>query len=263
MSPKLWGAHAIQNARSAMEDAHAIVQLDERQTLYIVCDGHGGADVANEFVSSFPAAYMSTSGDTCVRLKAAIACADERLDKRITLDQGSTVVVCVVDEDYVYVAHAGDSRAILCRTGESATELTDDHNTKNESEVKRIRDMNGLVFYFEGGFRVMGMLATTRGVGDHGMRPYVSAEAETLKVRRQVNDELLIIATDGLWDKVSNEEACTIARRRIVLCQEQGVPAQEALSITASALTEAAVKSRSKDNVTVVVVDLKKKLGTT
>lgn len=224
----------------------------------MVCDGHGGADVAIEFVSSFPAAYMSTSGDTCTRLKETIACVDERLDKRNTLDQGSTAVVCVVDTDYIYVAHVGDSRAVLCRTGESATALTDDHNTKNESEVKRIRDMNGLVFYFEGGFRVMGMLATTRGVGDHGMRPYVIAEAEIVKVRRQLNDELLIVATDGLWDKLSNEEACAIARHRMVECQERGVPAQEALSITASALTEAAVKSYSKDNVTVIIVDLKK-----
>jgi protein phosphatase 2C len=50
----------------------------------------------------------------------------------------------------------------------------------------------------------MGMLAMSRAIGDHYLRPYVIAEPEISCVDRLPDDEVLILATDGLWDVFSS-----------------------------------------------------------
>jgi serine/threonine protein phosphatase PrpC len=53
---------------------------------------------------------------------------------------------------------------------------------------------------------VMGVLACTRAIGDHDLEGYgVTAEPEVLTWERQPSDECLILASDGLWDKVGSQ----------------------------------------------------------
>lgn len=51
-----------------------------------------------------------------------------------------------------------------------------------------------------------GFLAMSRSIGDHFLRPYVIAEPEVACFERCPEDEVLILATDGLWDVFS----CTV-----------------------------------------------------
>lgn len=54
--------------------------------------------------------------------------------------------------------------------------------------------------------RVMGVLATTRAIGDHDLRPYgVVPTPEVVSLRRDPQQEFLVVATDGLWDYITNE----------------------------------------------------------
>lgn len=64
----------------------------------------------------------------------------------------------------------------------------------------RIRSLGGRIVYTHGAPRVMGMLAMTRSIGDHYLRPYIIADPEVACVERSEDDEVLILATDGLWD---------------------------------------------------------------
>jgi hypothetical protein len=50
------------------------------------------------------------------------------------------------------------------------------------------------------GLRVQGVLAMTRALGDHALRPYVIADPEVTRVARCQGDQLLLLASDGLWD---------------------------------------------------------------
>jgi len=69
----------------------------------------------------------------------------------------------------------------------------------------RIAAAGGRVF-FNGGLRVMGMLATTRAIGDHDLRPYgVVPTPDVVKYERTGQEEYLVLASDGLWDVMSNE----------------------------------------------------------
>lgn len=79
--------------------------------------------------------------------------------------------------------------------------------------------------------------------------------------KRTDDDEFLILGSDGLWDVVSNEIACNIVRRclggnmkRISLVAENDSHVAEAAAV----LAELAVARGSKDNISVIVVDLRK-----
>lgn len=66
--------------------------------------------------------------------------------------------------------------------------------------------------------RVMGELAVSRAIGDHCLRPYVIPEPELLMVERTPDDEVLVMASDGLWDVMNNQEAVDMALHSLHVC---------------------------------------------
>ncbi len=75
-------------------------------------------------------------------------------------------------------------------------------------------------------------------------------------IGRSDEDELLLLASDGLWDVLTNQEAVNLAQRCLKRARQRGASRQAAARVAASVLTRAAVDQGSSDNVTVVVVDL-------
>ena len=59
---------------------------------------------------------------------------------------------------------------------------------------------------------MFGSLAVSRGIGDRSLKQWLTAEPETKVVKILPDFEFLILASDGLWDKVSNQEAVDLAR---------------------------------------------------
>ena len=86
-------------------------------------------------------------------------------------------------------------------------------------------------------------------------------------VPRAKEDECLILASDGLWDVMSNEEACDLARKRILVWHKKNgaspLPSSRGDGIDPAAqasveyLSNRALQKGSKDNITVIMVDLK------
>ena len=99
------------------------------------------------------------------------------------------------------------------------------------------------------------------------MKPWIIPEPEVTIVPRVREDECLILASDGLWDVMSNEEVCDAARRRILLWHkknagaasstQRGEGADPAAQSAAEYLAKLALQKGSKDNITIIVVDLK------
>jgi len=77
-------------------------------------------------------------------------------------DSGTTACVVVVTPGFVVCANAGDSRAVISRSGNKAVPLSYDHKPDDNEEENRIRAAGG---YVAGG-RVEGDLAVSRGLGD-------------------------------------------------------------------------------------------------
>ncbi|KAM1587329.1 probable protein phosphatase 2C 6 [Malus sylvestris] len=177
---------------------------------------------------------------------------------------GSTAVVTVICPTHIIVANCGDSRAVLCR-GKVSVPLSVDHKPDREDEYARIEAAGGRVIQWNGS-RVFGVLATSRSIGDQYLKPWIIPDPEVVFVSREKEDECLILASDGLWDFITNQEACDIARRRILLWHkkygdtmstERGEGADPAAQSAAEYLSRLAMQKGSKDNITVIVVDLK------
>ncbi|XP_047977095.1 probable protein phosphatase 2C 24 [Salvia hispanica] len=164
---------------------------------------------------------------------------------------GSTAVVAVVSPCNIVVANCGDSRAVLCRSGK-AIPLSTDHKPDRPDEMNRIQAAGGRVIFWEGA-RVLGVLAMSRAIGDNYLKPYVSCEPEVTITERSEEDECLILASDGLWDVVSNDTACGVAR--MCLKGKEG-SSDKACNDASMLLTKLALARRSADNVTVLVIDL-------
>ena len=185
---------------------------------------------------------MSVGG----RAAASGAC---RCDAHKCDHVGSTAMVAVVEERRVVVANCGDSRAVLCRGGDGAppVPLSSDHKPDRPDELARIEAAGGRVIFWEGA-RVLGVLAMSRAIGDGYLKPYVSSVPEVTVTDRSDGDECLILASDGLWDVVSNEAACEVARA----CLRRG--RAKWCAEAAALLTKLALARRSSDNVSVIVV---------
>ncbi|KAL6615454.1 hypothetical protein ACP70R_037724 [Stipagrostis hirtigluma subsp. patula] len=179
---------------------------------------------------------------------------------------GSTAVVAIICSSHIIVANCGDSRAVLCR-GKQPVPLSVDHKPNREDEYARIEAEGGKVIQWNG-YRVFGVLAMSRSIGDRYLKPWIIPVPEVTIVPRAKDDECLILASDGLWDVMSNEEVCDVARKRILLWHKKngissssaprdGDSADPAAQAAAECLSKLALQKGSKDNITVIVVDLK------
>ncbi|KAJ6330337.1 hypothetical protein OIU76_009031 [Salix suchowensis] len=177
---------------------------------------------------------------------------------------GSTAVVAIICSSHIIVANCGDSRAVLCR-GKEPMALSVDHKPNREDEYARIEAAGGKVIQWNG-HRVFGVLAMSRSIGDRYLKPWIIPEPEVMFIPRAKEDECLILASDGLWDVMSNEEACDLARKRILVWHKKNGVAlsssrSEGIDLAAQAaaeyLSNRALQKGSKDNITVIVVDLK------
>ncbi|KAL2527148.1 putative protein phosphatase 2C 75 [Abeliophyllum distichum] len=174
---------------------------------------------------------------------------------------GSTAVVVVLTDEYIVVANCGDSRAILCSSG-TVIPLSIDHKPDRPDELARIEASGGCVLVLDDGPRVGGILSMSRAIGDGYLKPFVISVPEINFIRRTDEQEFLTLASDGLWDVMSNEMTCHVVReclREERFGQNEGpglFPSRCASA--AGLLTNLALARRSADNITVVVVDLKR-----
>merc|ERR1711988_1873897 len=190
-------------------------------------------------------------------------------------ENGSTATTVLLLGQRLYCANVGDSRSLLCRKFKPYA-LSEDHKPSREDEAKRIRDSGGFVI----NNRVMGELAVSRAFGDSefkkGIReilgeentsagakdesaedqdqdltkPLVVAEPEIDVVDVTDEDEFILLACDGLFDVMSNQEAVDFIRTEMA---SHGDAQRTAESLTRTATVDLS----SRDNVSVLVVFLR------
>jgi protein phosphatase 2C len=271
-----YGAAESVGRRAYMEDRYVVATLaagtgSARASLYGVFDGHAGARAA-QFCTSFVAAAVT--GDAAwpaapaTALTNAFLSLDESFldlarSERPPLDDGTTALVAVVAGPRLFVASAGDSRAVLVGADGSVRALSDDHKPNRPDEAARIRALGGTVVH-HGVWRVNGVLAVSRSIGDNPLKPFVSAQPEVTTVELGERDEALVLATDGLWDVLSNEAvAATVAAafagaRTAAAAGARSEERHVVVQRVASALVRDAILAGSADNITVLVVDLRR-----
>jgi len=243
-----------------------------------VFDGHGGAlvsahckrrlalNLATE-LSTLPGAAPAApglpprwGGDSARSVEEACVRAFSRTDEEVDDDarlQGSTAVVALASEARLCVANTGDSRAVLYRGGK-AIPLSNDHKPDDPQEQERIERAGGHVLQWNG-CRLMGVLAMSRAIGDHYLRPYIISTPQVMCTGRCPSDDFVVLASDGLWDVLSSTAACEMVVAVLRKCADLG--RKKGLAAAAKCLTRQAITHGSTDNVSVVIIDMKENFG--
>ncbi|KAI5069013.1 hypothetical protein GOP47_0015314 [Adiantum capillus-veneris] len=212
-----YGYACSRGKRSTMEDCYEarFAQVEDFTIgLFGVFDGHGGSQAAeyvrkNLFDNLIKHPKLIT--DTKIAIVETYQQTDsEFLQEEINeiYDAGSTASTAILVGDRLVVANVGDSRAVICR-GSTAYALSEDHKPNRKDERQRIEKAGGVVIW-AGTWRVGGILAVSRAFGDRSLKQFVVAEPELQE--ETINDgvKFLILASDGLWDVVSNQDAVTL-----------------------------------------------------
>ncbi|KAE8125119.1 hypothetical protein FH972_019954 [Carpinus fangiana] len=258
-----WGSFATCGRRETMEDTHFLMpHMCNEKDIHVfgICDGHRGAAAAEFSARAFPG-FLQSLGSTSSPSNALLGAFVEtdvafrkeldsyRKSKRVIQKDwhpGCTAVAALIVGNKLFLANAGDCRAVLCRAGHPFV-LTNDHVASCPEERERVVSAGGEVKWQVDTWRVgPAALQVTRSIGDDDLKPAVTAEPEITETNLSVEDEFLIMGSDGLWDVVSNADVIRIIRDTV---KEPGMCAKRLA-------TEAAERG-SKDNITVIVVFLR------
>lgn len=223
-------------------------QIDDNKELglFAIFDGHMGHDVASYLQSHLFDNILKEPDFWTDPLSALVRAYDktdeEILEKALVLGRGGSTAVTAIllNGQTLLVANVGDSRAVLYKNRE-AKQLSVDHDPGTEK--REIESRGGFVSNIPGDVpRVDGQLAVARAFGDKSLKIHLSSEPDVTKEDIDNNTEFLILASDGLWKVMSNEEAVDFIKHI--------KDAQTA----AKHLTETAVSRKSKDDISCIVV---------
>ncbi|KAI4302430.1 hypothetical protein MLD38_038175 [Melastoma candidum] len=236
----------------------AVVREDGSSKLafFGVFDGHGG-----EKAAEFAALHMDAKikeeidrggSDIKTAVRDAYLKTDEEFMRRNGDEEASGGTCCVsalISKGSLVVSNAGDCRAVISRGG-VAEALTLDHRPSVNSERERIEDNGGYVDCCNGIWRIQGSLAVSRSIGDRHLKRWVIAEPETRILPITPQSEFLILASDGLWDRVTNQEAVDVVRPMLI-----GGGTLNGSS-AGKKLAELSSRRGSRDDITVTIVDM-------
>ncbi|XP_022875082.1 probable protein phosphatase 2C member 13, mitochondrial isoform X2 [Olea europaea var. sylvestris] len=243
------GYSSFRGKRASMEDFYDIkTSKVDGQTvcLFGIFDGHGGSRAA-EYLKEHLFENLMKHPEFITNTKLAISETYQQTDrdfleseKDTFRDDGSTASTAVLVGNHLYVANVGDSRTIISKDGK-AIPLSEDHKPNRSDERKRIENAGGVVMW-AGTWRVGGVLAMSRAFGNRMLKQFVVAEPEIQDQEIDQELELLVLASDGLWDVVPNEDAISLAQ------------IEDEPKAAARKLTETAFTRGSADNITCIVV---------
>ncbi|KAI9315500.1 hypothetical protein BX666DRAFT_1956109 [Dichotomocladium elegans] len=124
-------------------------------------------------------------------------------------DSGASAIVCYIAGTKLYVANVGDAIAVISRNNGQAFEITHNHISLNPSEISRIRSAGGFVSHTG---RLNNELRISRGFGYFDLIPAVNANPYVATIELNENDEFVIMASPGLWERMSHQTAVDVAR---------------------------------------------------
>ncbi|KAI8977310.1 phosphatase 2C-like domain-containing protein [Mycotypha africana] len=226
----IYGVSAMQGWRISMEDAHC-TELDVDGTnasFFGVYDGHGGSTIAQYTGENLHHRVINNPYFAKKEYEKALTAAFKELDKELLEDpnfaydpSGCTAVTALVtpDRKTIYVANAGDSRAIISISGKHKA-LSYDHKPSDAKESQRITNAGGFVEFG----RVNGNLALSRAIGDFEFKQNsslspeeqaVTCKPDVIQHNITADDEFFVLACDGIWDCMSNQEVVQYIREKL------------------------------------------------
>lgn len=256
--------------RSTMEDTHLIQGSfceEPDNDLFLLFDGHNGRTAAEYAkknlpgtleqlfidstlsLSSPPASPAESDASVAQKLKKAFVTTHRAIIKK-DVGGGTTAAAVLFLGDTGYVAHVGDSMVAVHTPGKGLHVLTRPHRPTDPREAEMVRQRGGFILRFSAReVRVNGILAVTRALGDMELGTSISPEPDVAVIPFEWDDPpTIIMACDGLWDYMSEEDVAEIMER----CPDPKSCAEELRNVAYQV-------GGSSDNISVMIIKAKKK----
>ena len=203
------------------------LSLNNKEYSFGVFDGHG---LQGHLVSEGIKNYLMNCAFDHYSSKQKIISMFNSLSKSIEASKdfdvfcsGSTAVVVRITKEKIICANCGDSRAILVNGLGNIVKLSRDHKPELADEKRRIVAAGGRVdrIYGMGPYRVWFKdgdypgLAMSRSIGDTlAHKVGVSNIPEIMEYNiNSVKPIAIVVASDGVWEFMSNEQVKTILNK--------------------------------------------------
>ncbi|MDR1364196.1 MAG: Stp1/IreP family PP2C-type Ser/Thr phosphatase [Oscillospiraceae bacterium] len=248
---KIYNKSNVGLVRKTNQDWSEIKILNENLVFAIMCDGMGGAaggDVAcraaafclkSEIEKKFTCSKTEDQNSNCINesemksfLTKILAQANNEIIK-IGSEQieiaglGTTVVIAILINNILSVAHVGDSRAYILENKE-LRQLTNDHSVVRElMAAQNITEEEACKF--------VGKNLLTRAIGTQ------NAESDFFQMQINPGSKILL-CTDGLTNHVSDKKICEI------------LSTDDDIKLIADNLINNANASGGTDNITVALI---------
>ena len=245
--------------------------------LYSIFDGHGGSKVSKYLKEKLPPFFINKMVDfdpsTHNSCNKQIFKTYDFLQNKLKSFElpskicGSTALIIMqyADKKDIFsklkIVNLGDCRAVICDENNIGIPLTKDHKPMSWDENKRILKLNGIIEVKPNDDPRINGLSVSRAFGDLDAKPHVSHEPDIydyqLTVSRNfIKEKFIIMACDGVWDVISNQEAVDFILYKldvIQLTKDQYRPNSKNI---ANLLGEYALSKGSQDNISVLIIFL-------
>jgi len=221
-------------------------------SFYSIMDGHNGETAAlwtKKYLWNYVKSELKKGAHPRDALRSAFLRTDITFMAQATAqdppdEAGAAVIALLVLDSEVYVAGAGDARAVLCNTGDKRPlSVSVTHRPDVPKEMARILSQGGFVTTV-GSPRISGILSVSRGIGDLPHKKFLSAEPDVVHVKLREGDRYMVLGSDGVWDYLDDSEAARL------------VKSARTARVAAEMVSTSALFAGSDDNVGCLVVDL-------
>ena len=244
------GVADMMGRRDSMEDDCAV-----SGNVFALFDGHAGDLVAKMSAALICPILKAAQKQFDNNWKLSANCAFRELHLQVVANRmsgGCTALLVQISKLKIFVAHAGDSRAILVKQKGSVERLTEDHKPDRADEKSRIMSSGGEVTKARWGnvSRLNGEIAVSRSIGDVEFTQFgLTHEPECCEIDRDLEEEnWLILACDGIWDVMSDSQVAKL----VYSLRKKTMPE------IAKKIIDKAFAKLSSDNLSCIVVHLPK-----
>ena len=208
----------LADRQNLFDGSTAVFMLRRENTIWVANIGDSRGVLLTSSSSSKPkSSSASPSCKACfMRRQIGLRCADCKQRKQ-------TPKTTILPQTGRF-RHSPEAEAALVASEAKmkALPLTIDHKPSVPSEKKRIIAAGGKVHSNSKTalLRVNGKLAISRTFGDRDFKQFgVTAEPDITRRELHEGDEYVILATDGVWDSLSNTDMLSRCRKAISQCR--------------------------------------------
>jgi serine/threonine protein phosphatase PrpC len=250
----------------------------KEEALFVVLDGHGEqGDRVSEFVmrqlvmtleknEKLATDVAEAMKETFIKTNSALVTTPIQY-----MTSGCTCVSAYMIGTTLHIANCGDSRCVMAIKTDEVDEndnavvvshdLSVDHKPDDPAEKERIEAWGGYVcppyeeglsarVYLDPEFTMIG-LAMARSIGDFAVKSVgVIPEPDVVKYEVTEKDKFMILASDGVWEFITSQEAIDIVNS----CIDQGCYEACEELIQVAALRWSEEEGDYRDDITAIVV---------